>query len=194
MITEFDKLKKHLQDDLFGNSLSGDTLYIIDDYNVDYNMSNETLNNFVDAISNANKIKNVYIFIQKKSKKSNEWFLFNYNPRYPNNLEKSYRKKRKFIEAFENKGIDCSYFIYPKFDVKPPFHGRYWLSNSGGFIVDGSINTAENKTVLAQVMDDENFELIRNMTQKIFDINNPDVKEFNKQKLYNAYISLLNTK
>lgn len=190
MLTEYSKLETHLRDDLFNSNLSGDTLYIIDDYNVDYNMSDETLNKFIEAISNVERIKKVFVFIQKKSNKPNEVFLFNYNPRYSQNLDTSYRKKLRFIEGFQEKGITCTYVVYPKFNVKPPFHGRYWLSNTGGFIVDGSLNTAENKTVLVQVMDNENFELIKNMTRSITNFNNRNIELFDAYRLEVAFFTL----
>lgn len=190
MLTEYSKLEKHLGEDLFGSDFSGDTLYIVDDYNIDCNMSDETINNFIDAISSVPRIKNVIVFIQRKRGKSKESLLFNYNPSYPNNLENSYRKKRRFIEAFQDKGIKCTYVIYPRFNVTPPFHGRYWLSNTGGFIVDGSLNTAENKTVLVQVMDYENFELIKNMTRTITDFTNPNLEFFDISRLEQAFFRL----
>lgn len=191
MLTEYWKLSIHLNNDLFNSDFSGDTLYIIDDYNIDYNMSDETLFKFVDAISNVERIKNVYIFIQKKSNRANSsCFLFNYNPQYPRNLEPSYRKKLRFIEEFQKRGINCTYVVYPKFNVRPPFHGRYWLSLTGGFIVDGSLNTVENRAVLVQVMDDENFELIRTMTNRIFDFNNSNIELFDSHRLKDAFEDL----
>ena len=191
MLTEYWKLSMHLNNDLFNSDFSGDTLYIIDDYNIDYNMSDETLFKFVDAISNVERIKNVYIFIQKKSNRANSsCFLFNYNPQYPRNLEPSYRKKLRFIEEFQKREINCTYVVYPKFNVRPPFHGRYWLSLTGGFIVDGSLNTVENRAVLVQVMDYENFELIRNMTSRIFDFNNSNIELFDSHRLKDAFEDL----
>jgi hypothetical protein len=191
MLNDYSKLSSHLSSDLFNSDFSGDTLYIIDDYNIDYNMSDNTLDEFVNAISNVDRIKNVYIFIQKKSNKlTNEDFLFNYNPRYSANLESSYRKKLRFIKKFQNKQITCAYVIYPKFNVRPPFHGRYWLSRTGGFIVDGSLNTVESRAVLVQVMDDENFNIVSNMANRIFDFNNDNIESFDAQRIEEAFETL----
>ena len=135
------------------------------------------------------------IYIQKKhSNQSIEDVLFHFQLLQKSGnvrkLKDNCRKKLQFIEAFKEKGIQCSYLVYPKFKVKPPFHGRYWLSMTSGFIVDGSINTAQNKMVLAQVMDEENYALIRVMTKNIIDCNEHTMDEYDQTKLENLYGSL----
>lgn len=154
MLNDFDKLQRHLENDLFKSDISGDTLYIVDDYNIDSNISDEVLYKFVDAISSTKRIKIVKIYIQKKRfARDARDSLFQYAQLIKNSnnrkIEGNYNKKRKFLVEFKEKNIKCSYVVYPRFNVTPPFHGRYWLSKTGGFIVDGSINTSENKTVLA---------------------------------------------
>lgn len=186
MLTEFDKLEKHLQDDLFNNTISGDTLYIIDDYNIGSNMSDKTLCNFVNSISNVKQIKKISIFIQRKPFRTVEQSLFNCsfrdihkNPNYINKL--------KFVELFQNKGITCQYIVYPQNIIQPALHGRYWLSKTGGFIVDGSLNTAESKAVLVQVMDNENFNIIKDLTRDLFDLSNTKIELFDGNSLRHGF-------
>lgn len=187
MLTEFDKLEQHLRDDLFNKIVSGDTLYIIDDYNIGFNMSDNILIKFVDSISNVKQIKKVFIFIQKKNFKTSEESLFNYSFRSTKNGNLNYINKCKFVEMFRNNGIVCLYVMYPQNYIQPSLHGRYWLSKTGGFIVDGSLNTAESKAVLVQEMDDENFSIIRNLTREIFDLNNPNIEVFDANRLRQGF-------
>ena len=192
MLNEFSKLQRHLSNDLFDSDLSGDTLYIVDDYNIDSNISSRTLYNFIDAISAVCRIKKVKVFIQMKKRDYDARdSLFQYSQLCQNGntrkIENNYLKKREFITAFDQKDIECSYVVYPRFNVRPPFHGRYWLSLTGGFIVDGSINTSESKTVLVQVMDEENYGIIRSMTRDIFNVNCPGVDEYDLGRLDDLY-------
>lgn len=68
-----------------------------------------------------------------------------------------------FIAAFERVGIRVHFRPYTSLDFNPPFHGRYWLSEHVGYIVDGSLNNYLRAKVFAQIMDHENFEIIRNL-------------------------------
>lgn len=70
-----------------------------------------------------------------------------------------------FIHEMSLNGIDVSYSLYENDSFDPPFHGRYWLDNNVGYIVDGSLNNYGNKKVFAQKMDDENYEIIRHIVQ-----------------------------
>ena len=183
MLNDFPKLQKHLSTDLFHSKLCGDTLYIIDDYNVDSNMTDEMLQDFVKIISGVKQIKHVKIYIQKKySRRKAEVNLFpGKDPKDIEKIRQNCTKKIQFIEAFMSHGIECSYIIYPK--MKHPFHGRYWLSQTNGFIVDGSINTAQSKMVLVQVMDQENYDLISDMTKNLFAVNKCDIDEYGLKEL-----------
>lgn len=69
----------------------------------------------------------------------------------------------QFIDAMESIGINVRYKPYTSLRFKPPFHGRYWINQNAGYIVDGSLNTFTNGRVFAQKMDTENFNIISNL-------------------------------
>lgn len=71
-----------------------------------------------------------------------------------------------FIHEMRVKDIDVTYCLYENRDFDPPFHGRYWLDNNVGYIVDGSLNNYGVKKVFAQKMDDENYEIIRDLVDR----------------------------
>ena len=60
-------------------------------------------------------------------------------------------------------GITVTLHPYSSLDFDPPFHGRYWLTDNKGYIVDGSLQTYPTGRVFAQLMDDENFEIIKHL-------------------------------
>lgn len=111
-------------------------------------------------------------------------FYFNFNSKdnqvnskeafenaFISNLKKCLWKLNSAIKFIENMNIlridvDLIPFSDSKIDP-PPFHGRYWLSISddkkegNGYIVDGSLNTFGKGRIFAQLMDKENFDLLR---------------------------------
>jgi len=184
MLTDFDKLSNALNMFLFSSESSGTTLQIIDDYNLGSNISYNKMEEFVKAISSVTKVKTVEIYIQDKGPTRryyppSHYWLFRTDIRKqaiddPKAREKTiarinaaYNKKIKFIDDFSKFNISCEFIVYPTSNVRPAFHGRYWLSSSGGLIVDGSLNTTENSLVLAQVMDAENYWLVRERTEEM---------------------------
>lgn len=67
---------------------------------------------------------------------------------------------KDFNEAMKKIEILVSFQPYSSLNIKPPFHGRYWLTEHQGYIVDGSLQTYSNGKIFAQKMDNENFDLI----------------------------------
>lgn len=197
MLTPGGTLSNHLHDDLFSHYDSGDTLYILDDYNIDQKLSDNDLHGYVDAIAAVRQIRRVKIFLQNKGRKPDRAYLFNVAPgTTEQTLQDNYDKKRRFIELFEEECVYCCYIVYPSRLIgRPPFHGRYWLSNTDGFIVDGSINTSIDKLVLAQTMDAENYGIIRGKIQPLFDENAyryNNVQVFDAVRLRDAFYDEMN--
>ena len=60
-------------------------------------------------------------------------------------------------------GITVTLQPYSSLNFKPPFHGRYWLTDEKGYIVDGSMQTYDSGLIFAQLMDEENFDRIRQL-------------------------------
>ena len=74
----------------------------------------------------------------------------------------------KFIENMNILGIYVDLIPFSDSKIEPPpFHGRYWLSISddkkdgNGYIVDASLNTFGKGRIFAQLMDKENFDLLK---------------------------------
>lgn len=65
-----------------------------------------------------------------------------------------------FGESLNEAGINVNYVAYSSSELMPPFHGRYWLGNQNGYIVDGSLNTYGKGKIFVQLMDEENYEMI----------------------------------
>jgi len=71
-----------------------------------------------------------------------------------------------FVKVMREKGISVEYQPYSSLSFKPPFHGRYWINSKNGLIVDGSLNTVSNGLVFGQVMDEENYTVIRTLFEE----------------------------
>lgn len=77
-----------------------------------------------------------------------------------------------FGQSLSTAGINVEYKAYSSSELMPPFHGRYWLGNKSGYIVDGSLNTYGKGKIFVQLMDEENYEMInsffkRNITNNV---------------------------
>lgn len=69
----------------------------------------------------------------------------------------------QFIGTMERIGIRVRYQPYNSLEFEPPFHGRYWINQNAGYIVDGSLDTYTTGMIFAQKMDTENFKIISNL-------------------------------
>ena len=78
----------------------------------------------------------------------------------PHAIAAKLAKAGRFISSFHEIGIRVSLKPYYSINLRPPFHGRYWLTGARGFIVDASLNTYGKGKIFAQLMDDENFSII----------------------------------
>ena len=72
----------------------------------------------------------------------------------------------KFIDQMADVGIEVWLKPYDNLRLRPPFHGRYWLNKEAGYIVDGSLDTFLKHRVFAQLMDEENYEIISELFKK----------------------------
>lgn len=72
-------------------------------------------------------------------------------------------KALNFINSMKEIGITVTLQPYSSLNFKPPFHGRYWLTDEKGYIVDGSMQTYGSGLIFAQLMDAENFNRIRQL-------------------------------
>lgn len=68
-----------------------------------------------------------------------------------------------FIDAMSQVSIEVNYQPYNSLNFKPPFHGRYWINQNKGYIVDGSLDTYTKGKIFAQKMDEENFNIISSL-------------------------------
>ena len=71
-----------------------------------------------------------------------------------------------FIKEMKSVGITITLYPYYSFNINPSFHGRYWITEEKGYIVDGSLQTYSTGMIFAQLMDDVNFKIIK---EQIFD-------------------------
>lgn len=72
-----------------------------------------------------------------------------------------------FINRMKEIGITVTLHPYSSLNFNPPFHGRYWLTDEKGYIVDASMQTYGSGLIFAQLMDAENFDIIK---RQLFDI------------------------
>lgn len=72
-----------------------------------------------------------------------------------------------FINSIARIGITVTLHPYSSLNFNPPFHGRYWLTDEKGYIVDASMQTYGSGLIFAQLMDAENFDIIK---RQLFDI------------------------
>ena len=89
----------------------------------------------------------------------------------------------KFIENMNILGIYVDLIPFSDSKIEPPpFHGRYWLSISddkkdgNGYIVDASLNTFGKGRIFAQLMDKENFDLLRDFFYKAIETSKLNVR------------------
>ena len=75
-----------------------------------------------------------------------------------------------FSKELSNIGIEVKFQPYKSFSSNY-IHGRYWINQDidvkKGYIVDGSLNTYPKGLIIAQVMDDENYNIINSVLNKI---------------------------
>lgn len=83
---------------------------------------------------------------------------------YRNRAEKEINATLYFITRMKAEcGIEVTYQAYDSINMRPPFHGRYWINSNCGYIVDGSLNTFSSARIFAQKMDEENYSIIKEM-------------------------------
>ena len=111
----------------------------------------------------SNTLKSFIVFVQKtlypKEKSLTDLLVTNSNYQ---KLQKAFR----FINALQSIGITVELHPYNSLHFNPPFHGRYWLTERGGYIVDASLQTFGHGLIFAQLMDDENYRIIK---EELFD-------------------------
>ena len=191
LISDATDLKTHLKEDGFFNC--GDTLHIIDNYNIlnikpkaidfyEKNFSETGCRNIifymeVENMKKINKSKDLssmfpieLLYFFKKALGNScgiKELLFNLETQNYNELLESLEGVINFMERMKNKGINVYIQLYKlkKADLK--FHGRYWLSslkdNFVGYMVDGSLNTYPTSMILAQLLNDDNHDILREM-------------------------------
>lgn len=89
-----------------------------------------------------------------------------------------------FINRMAEIGITVTLQPYSSLNFKPPFHGRYWLTDEKGYIVDGSMQTYGSGLIFAQLMDAENFDRIRQLFNTHISNNANAFKPLTKEDLY----------
>ena len=190
MFNKFDELAKRIDYDLFDISTEKKILHIIDDYNVNDSMSIESVEKLADAISSIKDLRCVKFYIQntKRPKKSDLALLRATASTKIDRKLSDVERKLKIVELLKTKKINCSFVIYPYAKDELPFHGRYWLGDNKGYIVDGSICTADKKLVLVQLMDRDNYKIVRDKADKFINLSpksdNPIYGHMQLKELY----------
>lgn len=183
-------LKDHLrQDEFFVNN---DTLTIIDDYNI-VDIKDDAISFYKDSFryTGVRNIRIYFQIKPVKDKRMEEirdlahslgindnkfltfcvFLIKGFYPKHDYIQQIVFKKKNKyklnkaidFIYTMDSIGITVTLHPYSSLDFDPPFHGRYWLTDNKGYIVDGSLQTYPTGRVFAQLMDDENFEIIKHL-------------------------------
>jgi hypothetical protein len=77
--------------------------------------------------------------------------------------DKLVKSALRFIDALHTVNINVTFKPYSSLGFRPPFHGRYWINEVKGYIVDASLDTYLSGRVFAQLMDDENYQIINGL-------------------------------
>lgn len=132
---------------------TGDTLTIWDQYFIG-SMDLNDVRSISVTIASVQKVRHVIVYIDDTK--------LNYNTRNDNGLN-ALRTLRDNLAAF--------YITFEVFDYNSRrdhcnrIHGRYWLSRSSGFIMDGSLDGVGTNLCLAVTMDDFSFSKIQNVIE-----------------------------
>lgn len=86
-------------------------------------------------------------------------------------------KALNFINSMAKIGITVTLHPYSSLNFNPPFHGRYWLTDEKGYIVDASMQTYDSGLIFAQLMDAENFDIIKRQLFDTHILNNANAFE-----------------
>lgn len=179
-----------IHDQFFGEH--NNTLTIIDDYNI-VDIKDGAVNFYIESFEGVGVTNiDIYFQVKKISKKRRQeinnlahtygldsnkllcYCVFVKKGLYPKQVpikelvfsQKSSEKVDKalnFINSMAEIGITVTLQPYSSLNFKPPFHGRYWLTDEKGYIVDGSMQTYGSGLIFAQLMDVENFDRIRQL-------------------------------
>lgn len=107
-----------------------------------------------------------FLHLINKDNKTNISNLFNKIANNWDKINNYINQYKKFYERMENIGISVKFYPYKSLSLKPPFHGRYWLTPKGaGYIVDGSLSTYGKGRIFAQRMDEENYSIVYGLYQ-----------------------------
>ena len=74
---------------------------------------------------------------------------------YANQITTSANRTIDLIQSLQD-SVQITYQLYSNHNIKPPLHGRYWITENRGFIVDASLNTFRKGKIFVQEMDKEN--------------------------------------
>jgi hypothetical protein len=145
MIERFDDIKLPLQE-AFKDRGAGDTLVIWDRYFIG-DMNTEKIQNLIETFLSVSKIANIEVFIDTQKLISDS---------------RSAIKWKRLLDL--NSGLAIHNIRLSVFDYasgKDPnnrIHGRYWMTKSSGFLMDGSINGIGKDLSLAILMDEMTFQ------------------------------------
>ncbi len=93
----------------------------------------------------------------------------------------------RFVNAFRLNGINVVFRPYSSLGFNPPFHGRYWINENKGYIVDGSLNTYSSGRIFAQLMDQENFSIISDLLKNNVEPNRAGFSELRIEDLLDIH-------
>ena len=108
-----------------------------------------------------------------------------------NRMEQYVGRSVAFINRMAGEGIAVEYQAYNSLDFNPPFHGRYWINNNLGYIVDGSLNTYGRGRIFAQKMDEENYRIIRDLFDGCVMPNAEPYKPLNSRGIFEMHNILM---
>lgn len=98
-----------------------------------------------------------------------------------------------FMNCFREIGINVKIHPYQAF-TKNYIHGRYWINIDPnikkGCLVDGSLNCYPNALIIAQKMDEENYDIISKILFNIIDEKSNNFIELNLDNLNGIYLKI----
>lgn len=157
-----------------------ETIHIIDCYSVLNISKGNYVKDFANSLAQIYCLKTIKIYMCRNYNENEKClYVFLTDPnRIKDNQKKIKAIKRNysnmliFAKELVEKGINCEYIIYKQTGLEPnirtkKIHGRYWLNEKSGLIVDGSINTSNDSVVLAQRMDKDNYDIIKDILDTI---------------------------
>lgn len=149
-------------------NLNKKDLELINDLSRDFNLPHDMLLSFITIFhSKSNRSKKLFDKLESLSK-SNKTIL------------KELDSIINFFEKLHNIGIEVKLQPYKTFPTNY-IHGRYWINLDSnihkGYIVDGSLNTYPNGLIIAQVMDNENYQIVSDVLHEIISNRKSDFVE-----------------